>query len=141
MSGSRRIGRRGFFASALGVAATALTAKLAFKRESTLNLSTDAERLVSALSSTESAAELGRAYMETVPFDRSVDVLVERIVAVVPGGYTSVREGDERELKTLLEHEFKEDFRGGNVVIVDGWILSRTEARLYALAAILESGS
>jgi hypothetical protein len=29
-----------------------------------------------------------------------------------------------------------EDFRTGETVLVQGWVLSRTEARLYALAAL-----
>lgn len=141
MSASNRIGRRGFLAAALGVTATALTARFAFERTATEDdLSSDAERLVGAFPSTESAAELGRAYLATVALERSPNLLVERIVTGLPGGYASVR-GNEAHLQTLLAQRLKEDFRRGHTVTVDGWILSRTEARLFALAAIAESGS
>lgn len=142
MSASQRIGRRGFIVTAVGLTATALTARFAFDRESVPDsVASDAERLVSTFSSPESAAEVGRAYLETLAPDPSPRVLVERIVAGLPGGYTAVRRGDEAQLRTLLAHELKEDFRDGNIVMVDGWILSTTEARLCALAALVDSSS
>lgn len=39
-------------------------------------------------------------------------------------------------LAEQLTQRVREDFDAGRVVAVDGWILARTEARLYALAAL-----
>lgn len=36
-----------------------------------------------------------------------------------------------------ISERSRTDFRGGRVVTVDGWILSLTETRIYALAALL----
>ena len=43
---------------------------------------------------------------------------------------------DCRELRQSVCQQRDEDFRSGNVVLIDGWVLARTEARLFALTAI-----
>jgi hypothetical protein len=40
-------------------------------------------------------------------------------------------------LARLLRQRSREDFRNGRILTVDGWMLSLTETRLYALAALL----
>ena len=40
------------------------------------------------------------------------------------------------EAATLVAQHVREDFDGGRVVLVDGWVLAETEARLYTLAAL-----
>ena len=44
---------------------------------------------------------------------------------------------DARQLRALLAQKREQDFRNGDIAIVDGWILSRTEARACALIALL----
>ena len=44
---------------------------------------------------------------------------------------------DARQLRTLLAQKREHDFRNGNIATVDGWVLSRTEARACALVALL----
>ena len=44
---------------------------------------------------------------------------------------------DARQLRSLLAQKREHDFRNGDIAIVDGWILSRTEARTCALVALL----
>jgi len=44
---------------------------------------------------------------------------------------------DTGQLRTLLAQKREHDFRTGDIVIVDGWVLSRTEARTCALVALL----
>jgi hypothetical protein len=136
MSGSPRIGRRGFFVAALGLAATTLAGRFGPKREtSDDDTATDAARLMRAFSCPESAAALGRAYLSTAPWEGSPTVLVKSIAASLPAGYLVLRTADEKQLESQLARQLKEDFTTGNTVIVDGWIVAKTEARLYALAA------
>jgi len=40
-------------------------------------------------------------------------------------------------LAQAIKERSRTDFRDGRVVTVDGWILSLTETRVYALAALL----
>ncbi len=42
---------------------------------------------------------------------------------------------DRRALRRRLGHAIRADFSAGRVVAVEGWVLSRTETRLYALIA------
>ena len=44
---------------------------------------------------------------------------------------------DARQLRTLLAQKREHDFRNGDIAIVDGWVLSRAEARTCALVALL----
>jgi hypothetical protein len=44
---------------------------------------------------------------------------------------------DATQLRTLLAQKREHDFRNGDIAIVDGWVLSRTEARACALVALL----
>lgn len=138
MSASQPIGRRGFVVTALGLAATTLTARFGSTRQvMDHDTATDAERLVRSFSSPESAAELGRAYLATASRESSPALLVDRIAAGLPNGYKVLRMADDGQLKSLLARRLKEDFMAGNTVTVDGWVISQTEARLCALAALL----
>src|SRR5687768_13624094 len=44
---------------------------------------------------------------------------------------------DAKQLRTLLGRKREHDFRNDDIAIVDGWVLSRTEARACALVALL----
>jgi hypothetical protein len=81
---------------------------------------------------------LGKRYLELHPEERSAN----RIAYILFGDeLVSVRDligcTDRRQF-VLQRHE--DDFRDGNVVVIDGWVLTRTEARVFALSAI-ESAS
>ncbi|MGH7117417.1 MAG: hypothetical protein ACREFP_00210 [Acetobacteraceae bacterium] len=43
-----------------------------------------------------------------------------------------------RALAAMVRESSREDFRAGRIDTVDGWMLSRTETRLFALATLLE---
>lgn len=69
---------------------------------------------------------VGAAYLRQVPDEASVRDLVGNL----PNSSSAV-----------LEEVIRKDFNTGNHVIVDGWILSVTEARQCALASIAEPKS
>ncbi len=94
-----------------------------------------ASRLVSALRSKASAAAVGRAYLETV----SDEATVERLSALIAGelqdgALASI--GDDG-LRERLAAVRRRDFEREHVVVVRGWVLSRTEARLCALSCLM----
>ena len=95
-----------------------------------------AERLAGLLTHRDSARVVGRAYLERVPGE-SVSRLVDRIAAGLPGGRRTVRDASEADLRLLLAASIRSDFEQDRIVEVDGWVLSPTEARLYALAALV----
>jgi hypothetical protein len=138
MSGSQHISRRSFLVAALGLAPTILAARFGLGRAAIDDdAATDAQRLVRAFAYPESAAELGRAYLATAPREGSATVLAERIAASLPAGHAAIRTADDSQLESLLAQQLREDFMAGDTVTVDGWIISKTEARLCALAALL----
>jgi hypothetical protein len=75
---------------------------------------------------------VGRAYLDQTPNEANVvrlrqllDLGAEASAATLPDP-----------VKEKLAVRQSEDFRTGQTVLVQGWVLSRTEARLYALAAL-----
>lgn len=76
----------------------------------------------------ESAARLGRAYLASVPAEASST----RLVALILGAPTRRTGREAAHVASRIQTEFD----AGRVVNVAGWILSPTEARLYALSAL-----
>ena len=138
MTSGGRITRRGFLATVIGIGGSALTigtrpwrALVAFMPV------TAAERLVGLLTQRDSARVVGRAYLDRVPAESSASGLVDRIAAGLPDGRRAVRDASDGELRALLAASIRSDFEQGRVVDVDGWVLSPTEARLYALTTLV----
>lgn len=71
---------------------------------------------------------LGSSYLHRFPHDRDA----ECIHAAVVGSTKNVAA-----LRTKLATAIRCEFRDGDTVLVDRWVLSRTEARSYALVALL----
>jgi hypothetical protein len=75
---------------------------------------------------------VGRAYLDQTPHEADaarlrqlLDLAAEVRASTLPDP-----------VKERLAARQSEDFRTGQTVLVQGWVLSRTEARLYALAAL-----
>lgn len=75
--------------------------------------------------------EMGRMYCEQFPDsgleEKLQDFLMDNL------------DTENRDMATILEQEIKTDYKTGNTVILDGWILSETEAVQCALFSIAES--
>ena len=93
-----------------------------------------AAQLVSLLRARDSAAALGHVYLAAMPEEATADRLVALILPGRRAGEDSVL-GD-RQLRAMLGERHRSDFASGRTVVLHGWILSRTEARLYALSAL-----
>lgn len=74
------------------------------------------------------AEEIGESYLEGHPEEADQDYLANAIQ----------RRCDQRKAKKRcgLDSQIRMDFASDRTVCVDGWILSRTEARLCALALL-----
>jgi hypothetical protein len=123
-------GRRRLLLAAVGLAASVAIGPGAIGL--VLDRLDAAERVSTALRKLvphrESAADLGRAYLETAAAEGSA----MRLASLIIGG-TSVAPGREA---ARVASNIRADFAAGRVVTVRGWIVSRTEARLFALCAI-----
>ena len=73
---------------------------------------------------------VGAQYLETHPRESDVDLLVTEIFGNAPPT-------DPRELASRLGERCKADFHNDDIVILDGWILARSEARACALTSLL----
>ena len=113
------------------LAAPALASLLGCDRRLTL-----AQALAGFYSDPASAARVGQAVLAAVPAEGTAEAVVaalagdrraelERLAASDPGG-----------LRTLLREQHRRDFEEGRTVAIAGWVLSRTEARLCAVAAL-----
>ena len=81
------------------------------------------------------ARVLGERYLEIEPRERSASWLARELF-----GQPSLSMADGRGLDWLKDRvraSRARDFERGDLVLLDGWFLARTEARLLALCAIL----
>lgn len=95
------------------------------------------ERLAALLAHRESAAAVGSAYLRGAPDEADLVVLVGLIASDLPGGRPALRRATDDDLRHLLADRTRLDFEQERTVSVRGWILSRTEARLYGVVALV----
>jgi hypothetical protein len=71
----------------------------------------------------KAAAAIGREYLRRYPEEASASWLAERLF------------GEEAAAERIRMGR-QQDFRDGDVVVIDGWFFARTEARLLALLSM-----
>jgi hypothetical protein len=76
--------------------------------------------------------QIGVAYRGKTPADADPKRLTELLLTGVAGSKIP-DPADETIVRTSLDQKINQDFKTSNIVIVDGWILSATEARQCAL--------
>jgi acyl CoA:acetate/3-ketoacid CoA transferase alpha subunit len=94
-----------------------------------------ASRLKRFFRSAQSAQIVGQRYLAVTAGEADAALLAARI-AGTQQYYLRLVSADEPTLRALLAVQQQADFAEGRTVNIDGWILSRTEARLCALAAL-----
>lgn len=96
---------------------------------------TSVRELARRLSLEPRVRAVGDAYLEFVPNERAVELLLDRLMpakgALSDAGHTM----------TALDVRIRADYRSAEVVEIEGWQLSRTEARLFGLASLLDAGA
>lgn len=95
-----------------------------------------ADRLVAVLRRPASAAVVGRAYLAGHPAEADRDWLAAQLDADLRCQNCNPARSDAARLRAGLARQLRVDFAQSRVVRVDGWVLSVTEARLCALAAL-----
>jgi hypothetical protein len=84
---------------------------------------------------------LGQAYRQSRPAEQASDVLAEAVdralTSELDGG---TRAADPLQVIAALRRVVRAEYARGEVVEVQGWVLSTTEARLYGLVAALSRG-
>jgi hypothetical protein len=90
--------------------------------------------LAKLLPDTDSAIVVGREYLRRHPDERDLERVRSALSAVLGGPFEALAP---TVLRQRVRHRVHQDFAENQVTLVDGWILSVTEARLCALAALL----
>jgi hypothetical protein len=93
--------------------------------------------LTALLRHRESARIIGREYLRQYPHESDTQMLAGLIATACGGCDAPLLEAAEKEPQSLLEQTLRRDFEAEKVVKIQGWILSTTEARLCALAALI----
>jgi hypothetical protein len=94
-----------------------------------------AARLVRLFRHRASARAIGAVYLATRPEEADARKLVELAIAA-DGTARTIGRMSETELRAWLRERQTRDFATGRIVNLDGWLLSATEVRLCALAAL-----
>ena len=87
-------------------------------------------QLLSLIWDTETIKKIGNQYRLQMPSENSERPLVKSLKAAASEASLAN--------SSNLEEVIKKDFETGDTIIVDGWILSRTEARQCALFSLIE---
>ena len=95
-----------------------------------------ARRLQSVFLRAHSARTLGKAYLRLAPEEADPFLLVNSICETDRDLRRILLQGDDRRLRVAVQNCSRRDFANGQTVILDGWMLSRTEVRLCALALV-----
>lgn len=90
-----------------------------------------ASRLAALIPHADSAARIGERYLASAPAEADPSLLVSSILG--QHGHEATADAV---LRRVVGERRQRDFIDGNTVSVDGWVLSRTEARLCALVAL-----
>jgi hypothetical protein len=130
--------RRGFLrAAALAVVALATAPSRADTGRGD-GVAALAQRLTEQLACRTSAARVGAVYLSQFPKEADARTLCNLLCNGERGGLTDgLGVPRESNVRALLHARHQGDLHHGRVVWLQGWLLSRTEARLYGLAALL----
>ena len=134
---SLRVSRRTVLAGlAAGIVGAAIGLRLYWPGGS---VTREARRLADMLRHRDSAARLGRLYLDEKPREADTTLLVTLIGAARGPALPPPSPATDEALRADLEDRIRNDFTYGNTVAVDGWLLSLTEARLCALVSLLRN--
>jgi hypothetical protein len=84
----------------------------------------------------QQAAKLGRIYLALHPEEENREVLLSKVDVALQAISGTSNSTETNRTFEALDQAVRNDYKLGHLVIVDQWVLARTEARLYALFAL-----
>jgi hypothetical protein len=137
------IQRRFFLQSvALSVASILLHPMLhAFRRLTSREEDAFISHLTSVYRHRESAEIIGWQYLQSTATEKNVETLIDLVCSTQSLGRREFLDMDKDRLRAVFASQQRDDFANNRTVKVQGWILSETEVRLCALAALTASSS
>lgn len=88
--------------------------------------------LVRTLGNPASAARIGRACLA----EHGSEGSAEELTALLERSLAARARRSRRSLRAALSQRMRDDFAAGSTVRVQGWVLSRTEVRLFTVVAL-----
>ena len=93
-------------------------------------------RLSILFTAKESARKVGRRYLQRFPHEADVHRLT-LLICRSERRRARLARVDAPTMRNILAKQQRQDFRNRRIVAIDGWMLSETEARLCAIAALI----
>jgi hypothetical protein len=90
----------------------------------------------SLLAHVDSAVAVGREYLRHHPDERDLARIRHGLSGALGGPVETL---DPAVLRERVRRRVRQDFAEDRIALVDGWILSITEARICALAALIDA--
>ncbi len=124
--------RRSFlFISSLGSIAFFIPFLSCNSKKSDLDRFPSIPHCLSELINDETISKLGSDYIKNHPSENTKQILKNFLLDGKNG-----RKLDSSSILNELNRKIKLDFETNNIIVLDGWILSKTEARLCALFSL-----
>jgi hypothetical protein len=98
-----------------------------------------AAQLSGVLRHQAAAGEIGRAYLRAHPSEADAERLVVGITGDWEQGPAELDRLGRDALRLRLREQIRTDFAQSRTVLVDGWVLAASEARLFGLSALIQS--
>ena len=83
------------------------------------------------------AAIAGISYLKSTPSEANIEVLAQLICPPWSARYMQLAAAATNEVSGIVAEWQREDFEHEHIASVSGWLLSKTEARICALAALM----
>ena len=118
--------RRSFLVSIAGVSVLTISGAVYYRsRPIKYDMLIVEPQLLSHIWDTETITSVGNSYISQTPKENSENELVKALIENISGS--------PEEMVNSLNEKITSDFENGDIVMIDGWILSRTEARQCGL--------
>ena len=128
----KKLTRRRFIYYLAGSSALSVMPKIGFSAVNNVDNKDILLSVITAFHSKKSAAIIGREYLRQYPNEKNMDVLYKSL-KIVP----LHNEIEKSEVCLCLADKMENDFSRGDVINLQGWLLSRTELRLCALLSLV----
>lgn len=125
------------YLSVAGAAAIVTPALYCRNQNKILHKALGQPAFLSKICDAKTLREIGTAYIEQFPSEKKEKQLVNLLLTDNTGKPSQTT--DLSLINSLLDQKIKENFKAENIVVIDGWILSTTEARQCALFSIVEN--
>ena len=80
-------------------------------------------------------SDAGKAYIKKTPLENDKNKLIQ----LLSDDSEILKSSDQKAIYQYLDEKVKQDFETGNTILVNGWVLSITEARQCALYSLINN--